>query len=85
MNKLFDLVKRWAEKLTYRILVMSGASETAKENYVEAVTAQNDSIIERDKELRGKVPLIRIALWGGLGLIVFFAIKWLRDRDKPKD
>ena len=77
MNNLLDLVQAWANKLTYRILSISGASDQAKQNYLNAVSTQNQQIIDADSELSGKIPVIKILIWGGAGILIVLALKYL--------
>jgi|GEM_PF-7078039 len=74
MNKLLDLINRWAEKFTYRVLKMSGTSDTALENYLSAVKDRNEDVINADNELKNKTPWIRmifIFLLVGLGAFLY--------------
>jgi len=77
MNNLLDLINKWANKLTYRILSISGASEQAKKNYLQAVEQKREDIIQADAELSGKVPVLRIIVYAGLFLVGFFVAKKL--------
>lgn len=74
MNNLLDLVSEWANKLTYRVLKMSGASETALNNYISGVKSNNQDIISADSELAAKLPRAKLIsfillILGGLFLL----------------
>lgn len=70
MGNLFDLLNTWSQKLTYRILSMSGASETAKENYLKAVQDKNNDIVKADEELSRKLPTAKLLA----GLAIFAGV-----------
>lgn len=72
-NGTIDVTTTLAQKLTYRILQISGASQQALDNYLQACKEKNDARIKADKELSNKVPWIRIILIA-VGVIVFVLI-----------
>jgi hypothetical protein len=62
MNKLFDLVSIWANKLTHRALIMSGTSEEAVNNWKNAVDGNEQNINNFDNELNKKAGYIKTAI-----------------------
>lgn len=76
MNKLIDYVNNWAGKLTYRLLVVSGASQTALDNYVKGMGERDEKIMEADKELSGKLPIAKFLSYA----VIFFAGIFIYDR-----
>lgn len=68
MNTLLDLVNRWAEKFTYRVLKIIGTSKPALDKYLAAIKEKREDIIEADKEISGKVPFIKWVFWFALVL-----------------
>ena len=49
---------------------MSGASETAKENYLKAVQDKNNDIVKADEELSRKLPTAKLLA----GLAIFAGV-----------
>jgi hypothetical protein len=78
MNNILDLVNSWAQRLTYRVLQMSGASDVALSNYKTAIESKNSDIIQFDDELKNKVPWIQILIIGGTGIIIFLILRQIR-------
>lgn len=80
MNNLLDLVNTWANKLTYRIMKNSGASQEALDKFLQASKDKTEDVIKADKELSNRVQSARITTYILMVLGGFIAYKILTDR-----
>jgi hypothetical protein len=75
--RLWDGVMSLSNKFAYRVLEATGASETAKSNFLLAVKEKTDDRIAADKELSEKVPLFRTIFWVALIALAVFVVLYL--------
>lgn len=83
MNYTIDLVNNWAQKLTYRIMQISGASEQALSNYVKEVAKIKDNKYEADKTIQPGLRLPKIVeyiVYAGIVAGCYFAYKFLKRK-----
>jgi len=80
MNKLFDLVNKWSEKLALRALRLSGASDDAIKKYSEAVIEKDEVFISANKELDTKFQWFKT---GSIFLIILIGV-YIGTRLRPR-
>lgn len=81
MNNLLDIIETWSEKFTLRVLRLFGASPETLTKLAKAFKDKNESFIDAERQLKYKVPLIRVIFW--FGLIVLGAFIWSRFLHRP--
>jgi len=53
MNNLIDIVNKWANRLTVRILVLAGVSQASINRVVAAMNERQNIVNQSDKKIRG--------------------------------
>jgi len=77
MNKLIDLINQWVNRLTVRILVMSGASESSVNNVSQALRNRQTLVTEQDKKMRGRFYWVKYLLISAvIGIIIYMFLKY---------
>jgi len=69
MNYTIDLVTSWAEKLTYRIMQLSGVSEENLQKYLQAVVNKQNGIKTADETLKVPVTVLGVTFKDAASLI----------------
>jgi hypothetical protein len=57
MNFTIDQVNSWADKLTYRLMVMIGVSDQDLQNYLAAIQAKQEGVSNADAALSPPVTI----------------------------
>jgi hypothetical protein len=55
-----DQVNAWADKLTYRLMVMIGVSDENLQNYLKAVVDKQSGVVAADTALQPPVTILGI-------------------------
>ena len=76
MNNLLDLINTWSEKFTLRVLRLFGTSPETLTELAKAFGEKDESFVDAERQLKYKVPILRIIFW--FGLIVLGAFIWDR-------
>lgn len=71
MNKLFDFINIWSEKLALRALRLSGASDESIRKYSDAVLEKDIAFISANKEIGNKYQLFKML---GIFLILLLGV-----------
>jgi hypothetical protein len=74
MNKLIDLVNQWVNRLTVRILVISGVSEASVNKVSTALRDRQQLITEQDKKIRGRFYWVKYLLISAVIAIVLYIV-----------
>jgi hypothetical protein len=83
MNYTIDLLNSWAQKLTYRIMKISGVSDAELQKYVKAVVDQKQQQITSDASLSSKVNFAEYIKIGLLLIGLFLVWKIVATFKKP--
>lgn len=59
MNNLIDMVNKWANRLTVRILVLSGVSQESINRVIEAMNNRQSIVSQSDKKIRGRFQWVK--------------------------
>lgn len=59
MNNLIDIVNKWANRLTVRILVMAGVSQESINRVIEAMNNRESIVSQSDKKIRGRFQWVK--------------------------
>lgn len=59
MNNLLDLVNKWANRLTIRILMIGGVSQETINRVVEGMNERQTIVSQSDKKLRSKFTWVK--------------------------
>lgn len=59
MNNLMDIVNKWANRLTVRILVMTGVSQESINRVIEAMNNRESIVSQSDKKIRGRFQWVK--------------------------
>ena len=81
MNNLLDIINAWSEKFTLRLLRLFGASPETLTKLAKAFEKKDESFINAERQLKYKVPILRMIFW--IGLIVLGAFIWSRFLHRP--
>jgi hypothetical protein len=91
MQFTIDQVNSWADKLTYRLMVMIGVSDADLQKYLDAVQAKQNGVAAADTALSPPITIFGInfknigdfILKVGLGLVaVLIAWHLYKNRNK---
>jgi hypothetical protein len=81
MNNLLDLINTWSEKFTLRVLRLFGASPETLTRLAKAFKDKDESFINAERQLKNKVPILKIIFW--FGLFILGAFVWDRFLSRP--
>ena len=92
MNYTIDMVTAWADKLTYRICVLSGMSDEQLQNVLKAFVDKQNGVTAADDALQPSLNLFGIkfknigdaVLKIGLGVVAVIVAWYLYKRDKRR-
>ena len=77
MNKLIDLINQWVNRLTVRILVMSGVSEASVNNVSQALRNRQQIVTEQDKKIKGRFYWVKYLIISAvIGIVIYIVLKY---------
>jgi len=59
MNNLIDILNKWANRLTVRILMLGGVSQDTINRVVEGMNNRETIVSQADKKLRGRFQWVK--------------------------